>query len=425
MDCLNYGVERGLIMQGDAYSSSSTEIARERVCILGATGSIGLSTLDVIRRHPERFEAFALTAFNRDADMFQLCVEYNPAFAVMVDKDAAQRLEKSLADTSCRTKVLAGAESLSIVASESEVDTVMAAIVGAAGLSPNLSAARSGKKILLANKESLVLSGRLFMEEVEKSGSILLPIDSEHNAIFQCLPGGYRCGDALDKSIVRVLLTASGGPFRNFDLTELRQVTPEQAIAHPNWDMGPKISVDSASLMNKGLELIEACWLFDITPKQIDVHVHPESIVHSMVEYSDGSVLAQMGSPDMRTPIAYGLAWPQRIEAGVQSLNLFDIARLTFEQPDNERFPCLSLASQAFEQGGSACAVMNAANEVAVAAFLKGNVRFTDIPDIIADTLSMTEIVTVESIDHVLTIDCHARANAEQVINRRFQSQIA
>lgn len=390
----------------------------ESVCILGATGSIGSSTLDVLARHPDRYKVFALTAFNNHRAMLALCQQYQPDFAVMVEADAAERLEQRLREQDSDTVVLSGRLALEEVASHHNVDIVMAAIVGAAGLKPNLAAAAKGKKILLANKESLVMSGELFMEQVNQTAAVLLPIDSEHNAIFQCLPPGYRCGDQSDKDVRRILLTASGGPFRTMPLDALAQVTPEQACDHPNWSMGQKISVDSASLMNKGLELIEACWLFNVEPQKIDVHIHPESIIHSMVEYVDGSVLAQMGNPDMRTPIAYGLAWPERIESGVSALDLFQVASLNFERPDENRFPCLSLARQAASRGGTACASLNAANEVAVEAFLKGNIVFTTIPDIIARVLENVPVEPVDSIERVIDADIHARRVAEQLVQQ-------
>lgn len=384
----------------------------QSVCVLGATGSIGLSTLDVIQRHPERYKVHSLTAFDKDEDLFELCVRFNPEYAVLVDINAAERLEAKCLVKGLSVKVLAEPGSLEFVASHKSVDIVMAAIVGAAGLQANLSAAREGKKILLANKESLVMSGELFMKEIENSSAILLPIDSEHNAIFQCLPNNYRCGTALSSDIRRVMLTASGGPFRGYTEEQISKVTVTQACKHPNWSMGQKISIDSASLMNKGLELIEACWLFDIQPELIDVHVHPESIIHSMVEYQDGSVLAQMGNPDMRTPIAYGLAWPNRIDSGVSSLDLFSIANLSFEKPDRKVFPCLDLAKEAFKAGGTSCATLNAANECAVDAFLKGNIPFHKIPDIIARVLSLAPKVSVLCIDDVLQADQLARTLA-------------
>lgn len=394
----------------------------QNVCVLGATGSIGLNTLDVIARHPDRYNAFALSANSNADKMRELCLQFKPDFAVMVDSNAAEVLEAALRKEASATVVLSGIDALEIVSAHKSVDIVMAAIVGAAGLKANLAAAEQGKKVLLANKESLVMSGQLFMQQVHRSGATLLPIDSEHNAIFQCLPDQYRCGEPLRRDIQRVLLTASGGPFRGWARDRLDAVTPEQACAHPNWAMGRKISVDSATLMNKGLELIEACWLFDIEPSKVDVHVHPESIVHSMVEYVDGSVLAQMGSPDMRTPIAYGMAWPDRIASGASSLDLFSIAKLSFEKPDVVNFPCLRLAQEAFSAGGTACTVLNAANEVAVDAFLKGNVSFTAIPDIIANTLEQAGVSPISSVEQVVAVDVEARRMANQIIMKTQRS---
>ncbi|MFL1455428.1 1-deoxy-D-xylulose-5-phosphate reductoisomerase [Marinobacter sp. GN3S48] len=383
------------------------------VTILGATGSIGRSTLDVIRRHPDRFRIHALTASTRVEDMVILCREFRPAYAVMADNAAASRLADAISELP--TIVLGGEAGLCQVACSDEVDTVMAAIVGAAGLPPTLSAVRAGKRVLLANKEALVMSGRLFMDAVAESGAELLPIDSEHNAIFQCMPAD-RVRDPDGAGITRILLTASGGPFRQHSEDELKSVSPSQACAHPNWSMGRKISVDSATLMNKGLELIEACWLFNTDPTRIEVHVHPESIIHSMVEYADGSVLAQLGSPDMRTPIANGLAWPERIDAGVAPLDLFAIGRFHFERPDMIRFPCLRLAAEAFQSGGTAPAVLNAANEEAVAAFLAGDLCFTDIPVIIERTLTATEVVSADSFDTIFAKDAEARGFAREQI---------
>lgn len=388
----------------------------KNVCILGATGSIGLNTLDVISQHPELYCAYALTANTNHKEMFSLCEKYRPCYAVMVDERAAEILDLALKKSGIEVTVLAGAIALEQMASHDQVDVVMAAIVGAAGLKPNLAAANKGKKVLLANKESLVMSGQLFMSSVKESSAELLPIDSEHNAIYQCLPQGYICGESIGSSVSRILLTASGGPFRTWSKEELGGVTPAQACAHPNWDMGQKISVDSASLMNKGLELIEACWLFNVPPSKVDVHIHPESIIHSMVEYIDGSVLSQMGNPDMRTPIAYGLAWPNRISAGVSSLDLFKVGQLNFERPDVERFPCLQLAKDAFNAGGTACASLNAANEVAVSSFLKGNIPFTAIPDIISRVLDTVVVNDVDSVERVLSADLDARKVAEEII---------
>ncbi|MBS8239719.1 1-deoxy-D-xylulose-5-phosphate reductoisomerase [Marinobacter lipolyticus] len=390
-----------------------SEVMR-RVTVLGATGSIGLSTLDVIRRHPGRFGVYALTANASVEEMASLCREFLPEYAVMVEAGAAVELADRLSDLP-QISVLQGEAGLCEVAASEAVDTVMAAIVGAAGLPPTLAAVRAGKRVLLANKEALVMSGQLFMDAVAASDAELLPIDSEHNAIFQCLPAD-RVRDPRGAGVTRILLTASGGPFRNHSADALKTVSPAQACAHPNWSMGQKISVDSATLMNKGLELIEACWLFNTDPSRIEIHVHPESIIHSMVEYADGSVLAQMGSPDMRTPIANGLAWPERIEAGVAPLDLFAIGRFHFERPDLDRFPCLRLAAEAFQAGGTAPAVLNAANEEAVAAFLAGTLGFTDIPVIIERTLAATEVVAGDSFEIIFAKDAEARRYAREQI---------
>ncbi len=389
-------------------------MTQRRLAILGATGSIGLSTLDVVRRHPERFSVYALTAGTRAQELAALCREFHPEVAVMADPDAAGILAGLLADLP-GIRILSGPEGLCEVASAPQADTVMAAIVGAAGLRPTLSAVRAGKRVLLANKEALVMSGKLFMDAVDEYGAELLPIDSEHNAIFQCMPFD-KVRDPRGAGITRILLTASGGPFRQRSLESLRSVSPDEACAHPNWSMGRKISVDSATLMNKGLELIEACWLFNTTPASIEVHVHPESIIHSMVEYADGSVLAQLGSPDMRTPIANGLAWPERIDSGVAPLDLFAIGQFHFERPDAERFPCLGLAAEAFRAGGTAPAVLNAANEMAVAAFLNGNLCFTDIPVIIERTLATIPVVPADDFDVIFARDAEARVCAREQI---------
>ncbi|MFJ2484365.1 1-deoxy-D-xylulose-5-phosphate reductoisomerase [Pseudomonas sp. NPDC087598] len=389
----------------------------QQITVLGATGSIGLSTLDVIARHPERYQVFALSGFTRLAELLALCVRHVPQFAVVPEVAAARGLQDDLRAAGLPTRVLVGEEGLCQVASAPEVDAVMAAIVGAAGLRPTLAAVEAGKKILLANKEALVMSGALFMQAVRKSGSVLLPIDSEHNAIFQCMPQDFARG--LSKvGVRRILLTASGGPFRQTPMSELAHVSPDQACAHPNWSMGRKISVDSASMMNKGLELIEACWLFDARPSQVEVVIHPQSVIHSLVDYVDGSVLAQLGNPDMRTPIANALAWPERIDSGVAPLDLFAVARLDFEAPDEERFPCLRLARQAAEAGDSAPAMLNAANEVAVAAFLDGRVRYLEIASIIEEVLSLEPVVALGDLDAVFTADARARVLAEQWLKR-------
>lgn len=387
---------------------------KRSVTILGATGSIGLNTLDVIRRHPQRFTVHALTASTSVESMAALCREFLPRYAVMADEAAARALSRELASLPAVT-VLSGTEGLCQVAADADADTVMAAIVGAAGLPPTLAAVRAGKRVLLANKEALVMSGKLFMDAVSASNAEVLPIDSEHNAIFQCMPAD-RIRDNAAAGVTRILLTASGGPFRTHSAESLREVLPAEACAHPNWSMGQKISVDSATLMNKGLELIEACWLFNTTPEMIEVHVHPESIIHSMVEYADGSVLAQLGSPDMRTPIANGLAWPERIDAGVAPLDLFRIGQFNFERPDLDRFPCLRLAAEAFRQGGTAPAVLNAANEEAVAAFLAGKLCFADIPIVIERTMAVTEVVPADSFDTIFAKDSEARSTAREQI---------
>lgn len=390
----------------------------QRITVLGATGSIGLSTLDVLGRHPDRFEVFALTAHRQIDALFEQCLRFAPRYAVLGEEGAAAELRRRLRETGSRVEVLAGPAALAEVSAHPDVDAVMAAIVGAAGLQPTLAAAHAGKKVLLANKEALVLSGRLFIDAVAASGAVLLPIDSEHNAVFQALPADYR-RDPAACGVRRILLTASGGPFRNTKLAELESVTPEQACAHPNWVMGRKISVDSATMMNKGLEVIEAHWLFGAPAECIEVVVHPQSVIHSMVEYADGSVLAQLGNPDMRTPIAHALAWPQRIEAGVRSLDLFEIARLTFERPDFERFPCLALAYRALAEGGAAAAVLNAANEEAVAAFLERGLAFRRISDVIAATLERAHGLLVDSLDEVLATDARAREIARKEIRNR------
>lgn len=385
--------------------------------MLGATGSIGLSTLDVIGRHPERYQVFALSGYSQVEHLLALCLRHSPAFAVVPSADAALRLRADLAAAGSATEVLEGEAGLCQVAAASEVDAVMAAIVGAAGLRPTLAAVEAGKKVLLANKEALVMSGALFMDAVRRSGAVLLPIDSEHNAIFQCLPGDYARGLGA-VGVRRILLTASGGPFRETPSAQLEAVTPEQACAHPNWSMGRKISVDSASMMNKGLELIEACWLFDAAPAQVEVVVHPQSVIHSLVDYVDGSVLAQLGNPDMRTPIANALAWPERIDSGVAPLDLFAIARLDFQAPDPQRFPCLRLARQAAEAGHSAPAVLNAANEVAVEAFLQRRIRFPEIAGMIEQVLEQEPVVPLTSLDAVFAADQRARELSREWLRR-------
>jgi len=378
------------------------------ITILGSTGSIGVNTLDVLSRHSDKYNVTAITA-NTDVDrLYNQCLQHAPAYAVMADESSAEALQKRLKNECPDITVLSGTDGLNQVASLDNVDYVMAAIVGAAGLMPTLSAVRSGKRVLLANKESLVMSGKLFMEELSANDAELLPIDSEHNAIFQCMPDNYRAGERPD-GIRRILLTASGGPFRDREPATLEHVTPEEACNHPNWEMGRKISVDSATMMNKGLEVIEACWLFGVTPDDIEVVIHKQSIIHSMVEYIDGSVLAQLGNPDMRTPIANALAWPERIDSAVDSLNLYEIGRLDFERADLERFPCLSLAYQAMKTGGTAPVILNAANEVAVDAFLSKEIRYTDIHGVIESALVSLAITDVNELSDVIDADQSAR----------------
>jgi len=385
------------------------------VTVLGATGSIGLSTLDVIARHPQKYRAVALTAHRDVEGMLRLCRLHHPEYAVMADADAAQQLAAQLRRVDGDIEVLAGEAGLVQVAELTQADQVMAAIVGAAGLLPTLAAARASKRILLANKEALVMSGALFMNEVHNSGAELLPVDSEHNAIFQCMPSGYRAGREA-AAIRRILLTASGGPFRDYPLEKLSRVTPAEACAHPNWEMGRKISVDSATMMNKGLELIEACWLFAVPAQRIQVVLHPQSVIHSMVDYLDGSVLAQLGNPDMRTPIAHALAWPERIESGVDALDIFRIARLDFEAPDPARYPCLRLACEAWELGGTTPAILNAANEVAVSIFLEGRIPFTGISQVIEHTLGAVAAEPADTLQRVLDANAQARFVATQFV---------
>ena len=392
----------------------------KNITVLGATGTIGVNTLDVIARHPERFRAYALTANTRFEPLLEQCRRFYPRYAVLLDESAASRLASSLREEGLETEVMCGVDALEWVSSLPEVDTVMAAIVGAAGLRPSLAAAQAGKRVLLANKETLVMSGTLFMEAVRQSGSTLLPIDSEHNAIFQCLPRDFSGGFA-PSGITKILLTASGGPFRNFTLEQLTHVTPQQALNHPNWVMGPKITIDSATLMNKGLEVIEAHWLFGATSEQIEVVIHPQSVIHSMVQYNDGSVLAELGNPDMRTPIAHALGWPERIESGVAPLDVFAAERLDFERPDTMRFPCLRLAFEALAQGGSAPTVLNAANEVAVQAFLNNTISFLDIPRLIEGVLSDVDMRPVHQLKDVVEADATARATAHDWLARKAQ----
>lgn len=391
-------------------------VKEQRLCILGSTGSIGVSTLDVVSRHPDRYSIFALTAHSQVNKLAEQCLRFKPKVAVVGSSKAADELACLLKDKNLnQIQIAYGAQALCSVASADEIDSVMAAIVGAAGLPPTLAAAKAGKKILLANKEALVMSGNLFMGAIKKSGAALLPIDSEHNAIFQCLPASYNQNPAQN-GIHKIILTASGGPFLYRDIRTLSTVTPEEAVAHPNWVMGRKISIDSATMMNKGLEVIEARWLFNASPEQIDVLIHPQSVIHSMVSYCDGSVLAQLGNPDMRTPIAYGLAYPERIASGVAPLDLVQIAKLNFESPDFERFPCLRLAYAALKTGQSAPTILNASNEVAVQGFLDGQIGFQMIGEVVEETLNTMQITTNSDIESILACDEEARIVTKAII---------
>jgi 1-deoxy-D-xylulose-5-phosphate reductoisomerase len=389
----------------------------QSLTVLGSTGSIGLSTLDVVARHPERYSVYALTANSSTDTLFAQVEMFSPRYAVLRDEVLAAEFALRLQAAGSKTQVLGGESGLCKVAREADI--TMAAIVGAAGLVPTMAAVEAGKKVLLANKEALVMAGPLFMDAVARSGAILLPIDSEHNAIFQCLPVASD-GVVSKQGVLRILLTGSGGPFRATPIADLAEVTPDQACAHPNWSMGRKISVDSATMMNKGLELIEACWLFATEPAKIEIIIHPQSVVHSMVEYIDGSVLAQLGNPDMRTPIAHALAWPERISSGVSSLNIIAQARLDFEAPDESKFPCLRLARSAAERGGSAPAVLNAANEMAVEAFLDGRLAFVDIAEVIAQVMSEIEIVEPQTLADVQFADSRSRHCAAAIIANKI-----
>ncbi|MBL1275444.1 MAG: 1-deoxy-D-xylulose-5-phosphate reductoisomerase [Ectothiorhodospiraceae bacterium] len=398
------------------------------VTILGATGSIGVSTLDVISRHPDRYRVVALTAHRQVDRLVEQTIAFAPEYVVMVDAVAAEQVQQKIRAAGLNTTVLSGEEGLETVAALEQVQQVMAAIVGAAGLRPTLAAAHAGKRILLANKEALVMSGQILLDAVQASGAELLPIDSEHNAIFQSMPGDYACARSTEKldglGIKRILLTASGGPFLNTDVAELGSVTPDLACAHPKWEMGRKISVDSATMMNKGLEVIEACWLFNTTPEHVQVVIHPESVIHSMVSYDDGSVLAQLGNPDMRTPIAHAMAWPQRMESGVAELDLFEVAQLNFERPDMARFPCLALAYTAGNEGGTCPAILNAANEVAVQSFLDEKMSFTAIPEIIAQTMARVDTQVASSLEVVLTADRMAREVAHSLVTEQMSERL-
>ena len=402
----------------------------QQVTILGSTGTIGLQTLDVIARHANKYKVFALAANSNVDAILKQCLQFKPKIAVLLNEKAALDLREKLKSHNSKTEVMSGMSGLKQISSDAQVDIVMAAIVGAAGLRPAMAAARAGKRILLANKETLVMAGSLFMDAVKKGGATLLPIDSEHNAIFQVMPPAsanyLACGDINKIGVKKIILTASGGPFRTYLQDQLENVTPELALKHPNWVMGAKITIDSATLMNKGLEVIEAHWLFNAKPSQIEVVVHPQSIIHSMVEYVDGSILAQLGNPDMRTPIAYALGYPNRIESGVASLNLLEIAKLEFEAPDVKRFPCLQLAYDALQAGGTAPAILNAANEVAVAAFLNNQIHFLDIPVLIEKALNSIEIAPVSSLEQLIAVDetarSFARANIVSIDTKRVMT---
>lgn len=387
------------------------------ICVLGATGSIGESTLDVVSRHSDQYKVIALTANTNIDVLFEQCLTHLPEYTVVVDEEKAAIFKERIdASSLSGIKVMSGAKALEFVSTLDNVDSVMAAIVGAAGLLPSLAAAKAGKTVLLANKEALVMSGDIFMQAVKSAGATLLPIDSEHNAIFQCMPAGYIAGDSA-KQARRILLTASGGPFRETPVDELHTVTVEQAVAHPKWDMGRKISVDSATMMNKGLELIEACLLFNMSPDDIQVVIHKQSIIHSMVDYVDGSVLAQMGNPDMRTPIAHAMAWPERFDSGVEPLNIFDVRQMDFEEPDLDRFPCLRLAYEAISAGGIMPTVLNASNEIAVDEFLNERIKFTDIPLVVERCMQQFSAEELaDSIDSILQVDKKARKFSHAII---------
>ncbi|MBC3906151.1 1-deoxy-D-xylulose-5-phosphate reductoisomerase [Undibacterium umbellatum] len=390
---------------------------KQQLCILGATGSIGVSTLDVVARHPDRYGVFALTAHTQVKKLAEQCAQFLPQVAVVGTAQAADELSILLKEKLLsQIQILFGPEALCAVASASECDSVMAAIVGAAGLPASLAAARAGKKVLLANKEALVMSGQLFIDAVKDSGAVLLPIDSEHNAIFQCLPGNYNRQPG-QHGIHKILLTASGGPFLNREVSTLDDVTPDQAVAHPNWVMGRKISVDSATMMNKGLEVIEAHWLFATPADQIEVVIHPQSVIHSMVSYTDGSVLAQMGNPDMRIPIAYGMAYPERIDSGVAPLDLLKVSSLNFIKPDFLRFPCLQLAYDALKEGKSAAIILNASNEIAVQAFLEKRIGFRMINQIIERTLCKVVASDTPDLKSILACDAESRRVAEAMLS--------
>lgn len=383
------------------------------ITILGSTGSIGEQTLQVLALHPERFKVFALTAHKNVERLYAQCLQYKPRYAVMQDANAAEQLHSHLKAAGSDTQVLAGDTAFVEVASHVDVDYVMASIVGAAGLLPTLAAAKAGKRILLANKESLVMSGQLLMDAAQHNGATIIPVDSEHSAIFQCLPANFQLGKA-SQEVKNITLTASGGAFRDLPLDQFENITPEQACRHPNWNMGAKITVDSATMMNKGLEVIEASWLFGFPPTQIQTILHPQSIIHSWVEYIDGSIVAQLGQPDMRTPIAYALSWPERIASGVKGLDFLTIGSLEFRPLSFERYPCLALAYAALKAGGTAATILNAANEVAVARFLAGEIRFIDIANVVESTLSLVTSQVADSLEVILAADRQAREVASQ-----------
>ncbi len=396
---------------------ATEDAALKNLTILGSTGSIGVSTLDVVARHPEKFSVTALSANSQTEKLFEQCAQFKPRYAVLLDENSAEVLRKKILTAGLSTEVLCGEAALIRVASLPEVHAVMAAIVGAAGLQPTLAAANAGKTVMLANKEALVMSGDILMNAVKENHATLLPIDSEHNAVFQALPRNF--ADGLQRvGVKKIILTASGGPFRNADAATLTKVTPEQACAHPNWVMGRKISVDSATMMNKGLEVIEAHWLFDASADQIDVVIHPQSVIHSMVQYTDGSLIAQLGNPDMRTPIAYALGYPERIDAGVDMLDLVKTARLDFEPCDRKRFPCVELAYQALRRGGTAPAILNAANEIAVEKFLDHQLPFMSIAKLIEQTLERVPAQPVHHLQDVLDADHNARRTARELLNK-------
>lgn len=392
----------------------------KQLTLLGSTGSIGCSTLDVVRHNPDHYAVAALVAGKNVHRMVEQCLEFTPRYAVMDDEASARQVKALLAEKGSRTEVLSGPKAACEMAALDDVDQVMAAIVGAAGLLPTLAAIDAGKSVLLANKESLVTCGRLFMDAVKRNGARLLPVDSEHNAIFQSLPQPFQenlgYADLEQNGVSSILLTGSGGPFRDTPLSELVSMTPDQACRHPNWSMGRKISVDSATMMNKGLEYIEARWLFNASAAQMEVLIHPQSVIHSMVRYRDGSVMAQLGEPDMRTPIAHTMAWPNRVLSGVKPLDFCKLSALTFSAPDYQRYPCLKLAMEAFEQGQAATTALNAANEIAVAAFLDNRIRFTDIATLNLSVLEVMDLREPQSVDDVLTVDANARATAQKAV---------